>query len=380
VGAFKRSRFAAIVLIVIASIIAVGSAEASLSSSSSLFLDVYVDESGRALLTGYVDPEGLGGLSVLGSSQYSYDDQSGQLYAITDSLTWKSGEAWAINFSTMTPYDDFHVAFYLPGRVLLSRISPSPGLEYLVSASNDSMVIEFQGQAVKDPALAIEFRQPLESAQEDEAESSYSGLPLPLALAVAAGLILLLLGFWRIRSRSSGDGGGEPSVEREPHHEDGRPDERISDDGVSKERASDDGVSKERASDDGASKERASDDGEGGLEEAVTPSDAGPSRTSEEADATDGQVVFGAGPLEVSTQMAAVMETLTARERSVMETLISHGGRMTQANIRYETGIPKSSLTGILISLERRRMIRKKGWGRTNVIELCEWLAGGDEG
>ncbi len=78
--------------------------------------------------------------------------------------------------------------------------------------------------------------------------------------------------------------------------------------------------------------------------------------------------------------MAAVMETLTARERSVMETLISHGGRMTQANIRYETGIPKSSLTGILISLERRRMIRKKGWGRTNVIELCEWLAGGDEG
>ncbi|OYV09076.1 MAG: hypothetical protein CG437_1426 [Methanosaeta sp. NSP1] len=76
----------------------------------------------------------------------------------------------------------------------------------------------------------------------------------------------------------------------------------------------------------------------------------------------------------VSSEMEAVMQTLTARERAVMSTLIAHGGRMTQAEIRYETATPKSSLTGILISLERRKLIIKKEWGRTNIIELSEWF------
>jgi len=47
---------------------------------------------------------------------------------------------------------------------------------------------------------------------------------------------------------------------------------------------------------------------------------------------------------------------------------------MTQADLRYETEIPKSSLTGILRTLERRKIINKKEWGRTNVIELSEWF------
>jgi hypothetical protein len=76
----------------------------------------------------------------------------------------------------------------------------------------------------------------------------------------------------------------------------------------------------------------------------------------------------------VSSEMEAVMQTLTARERVVMSTLIEHGGRMTQADIRYETGTPKSSLTGILISLERRKLVSKKEWGRTNIIELSDWF------
>jgi uncharacterized membrane protein len=81
----------------------------------------------------------------------------------------------------------------------------------------------------------------------------------------------------------------------------------------------------------------------------------------------------------ISTEMMAVMETLTERERSVLEALIKHAGKMTQADIRYETGIPKSSLTGIIISLERRNIVTKKEWGRTNVIELSERLRGRDD-
>ena len=78
--------------------------------------------------------------------------------------------------------------------------------------------------------------------------------------------------------------------------------------------------------------------------------------------------------IAVTSEMEAVMQTLTARENAVMNTLISHGGRMTQAEIRYETGTPKSSLTGILISLERRKLVIKKEWGRTNIIELSDWF------
>jgi uncharacterized membrane protein len=78
--------------------------------------------------------------------------------------------------------------------------------------------------------------------------------------------------------------------------------------------------------------------------------------------------------IEVSSEMAAVMETLTPRERAVLQALIDRGGRSTQADLRYETRTPKSSLTGIIYSLERRKLITKKEWGRTNVIELSDWF------
>jgi uncharacterized membrane protein len=96
------------------------------------------------------------------------------------------------------------------------------------------------------------------------------------------------------------------------------------------------------------------------------------------ADGSDGYIskleIAAKNEIVISSEMAAVMQTLTAREQAVMTTLIDHGGRMTQAEIRYETRTPKSSLTGILISLERRKLVTKKEWGRTNIIELSLWF------
>jgi hypothetical protein len=86
------------------------------------------------------------------------------------------------------------------------------------------------------------------------------------------------------------------------------------------------------------------------------------------------QAADSVGCIEITSEMAAVMETLTSRERAVLTALIDRKGRMTQADIRYETRIPKSSLTGIILSLERRKLIIKKEWGRTNIIELSEWF------
>ncbi|MCK4397544.1 MAG: hypothetical protein KAV25_00965, partial [Methanophagales archaeon] len=80
------------------------------------------------------------------------------------------------------------------------------------------------------------------------------------------------------------------------------------------------------------------------------------------------------GGIPITSEMARVMETLTDRERAVVNALIKHGGEMFQVDIRYETEIPKSSLTAILRSLEKRKLIKKKEWGRTNLIILSEWF------
>ena len=103
------------------------------------------------------------------------------------------------------------------------------------------------------------------------------------------------------------------------------------------------------------------------LEDAALPPE-GLSAMPEAADGTAKKEI------EVSSEIAAVIETLTPRERTIIQALIDAGGKMTQADLRYETRTPKSSLSGILLSLERRKLITKKEWGRTNVIELSEWF------
>jgi uncharacterized membrane protein len=62
-----------------------------------------------------------------------------------------------------------------------------------------------------------------------------------------------------------------------------------------------------------------------------------------------------------------------------METLIKHDGRMTQMEMRYETGVLKSTLTMVLISLEKRNLVTRKEWGRTNAIELSERSFSGEK-
>jgi uncharacterized membrane protein len=76
--------------------------------------------------------------------------------------------------------------------------------------------------------------------------------------------------------------------------------------------------------------------------------------------------------IELTCEISAVMDTLTDKEQSVLRALLLRGGTMTQTEIRYETDISKSSLSGILTSMEKRKIITKRESGRTNVIELSE--------
>ena len=89
--------------------------------------------------------------------------------------------------------------------------------------------------------------------------------------------------------------------------------------------------------------------------------------------------VMSLGEIEVGSELNAVLETLTPRERSIMEILIKHGGKMRQVDMRYETGVPKSTLTMVLISLEKRNLVTRKEWGRTNVVELSERFFSGEK-
>lgn len=302
--------------------------------SRSLVLDIYADDAGKALLTGYA--RGIEGLAFLNGSEYQYDEEALQLYAVTNALTAKNGDDWVIRLPATGGYAEYHVTFYLSENVKISEITGTEGLDYLVSSSSDSFVVEFHGYDVSSPSAAVRYRQPLKN---DEAEAA-EGVGLQLSARTAAPLILfgvLLLALVVIFGAvKSGGLAGRASDRAGP--EASQPQREIPEVDVLR-----------------------GDEVEGEM----VPGDGGSVPHASGAEAP------------ISGEMTAVMETLTGRERSVLEALIKHQGKMTQAEIRYETGIPKSSLTGIIVSLERRNIVTKREWGRTNVIELSERLTGG---
>jgi uncharacterized membrane protein len=251
-------------------------------------LDIYVDETGKSLVLGYVDD--LASLPFIQTAEYIYENETRQLYALTQSLTGKSEDRWTFTLSTTAVYTDYHVVIYLPHEVQLGRITCSDGLEYLVSAANESFMVDLHGYEVVNPLVTIEYQQPLTAPAEEEGSAQTGSLVLVVLLAAVALVIITVLTVrWR----------GSRSAENPP---------------------------------------------------------------------------VGKGELQPTPDMARIMETLTDRERAIVTALLKHGGEMTQADLRYETEIPKSSLTGILRTLERRQIVRKKEWGRTNVIELSDWL------
>jgi uncharacterized membrane protein len=78
--------------------------------------------------------------------------------------------------------------------------------------------------------------------------------------------------------------------------------------------------------------------------------------------------------IRITGQMQKVIDTLSDKEKAIILLLLRNGGSATQADIRYEIEIPKSSLTGIINALKRKNIIKKREYGRTNIIELSEWF------
>lgn len=374
----------------------------SSEEASRLILNIYLDGTGKALVTGYV--ENPKGLTFLNSSQYSYENETHQLYALTNALTRKDGDTWTLNFESSGYYEDYRATFYMPSDFQVKNISSSQGLEHLLSASNDSLALDFQGYDVLDPVAGIEYQQPLEAGAPPNPGSSYvvaRGLfPLLVILVVGAAAALL----WRYKAkRPQGPGQGpEQSASgigvSATTQESAGPDEEVTSTESSKpEEPAEAGGAEagKKASSADISPEKINTPGDVDAETEIpaknpaSPGQAQPyeyiSSESHEPEEPGDKDESGTGAevqpsrssaekIEISSEMAAVMETLTPRERAILQALIDRGGRSTQADLRYETRTPKSSLTGIIYSLERRKLVIKKEWGRTNVIELSEWF------
>jgi uncharacterized membrane protein len=315
-----------------------------------VFLNVYIDDAGRALINGYVDDPGA--LAFLNSSEYTYEESSKQLYAITSALTSKSRDNWTLSFESKGIYDEYQTMLYFPANAKLREIECSSGLDYLVYADNESFIAEIQGYDITDPSINIEYLLPLAEVPKAEAETIagtdeghlYLALAIFILLVVGSGILVFLL-----RSRSV-------SMK---HAEQAKSYVNPVASKISSPSQSNLSVSAKQNID--------SDPLVVPLKEKEDTE--GNSRISETSEASKPYEKHEPG-IEMTGEIAAVMSTLTDKEQSVLKVLLQRGGTMTQTEIRYETNISKSSLSGILTSLEKRKIITKKENGRTNVIEI----------
>ncbi len=259
----------------------------------------YVDTSGRVLLTGYATPESLSNMSFLNGTQYTFDNNTNQLYVVTDNLTSKTADIWSLNFSLDGYYSDYSVTFYLPAGSEVTKFEIPPELNYQFLAKEDSLAVTIQGYRVFSPWIKLDYKLPAEIPAQS---NSLNMLPVLLIIVLIAAVIFE---FYRRRMH----------------------------------------------------KRRVIPETKEYLNKEVIPETK--SETKE---------------IRITGEMQKVIDTLSDKEKAIIGLLLRNGGSARQADIRYETGIPKSSLTGTLNALKRRNIIKKHEYGRTNIIELSEWF------
>ncbi|HPT37207.1 MAG TPA: hypothetical protein PLZ44_02845, partial [Methanothrix sp.] len=182
-------------------------------ASDQLILSIYIDDAGKALINGYADDPRA--LSFLNSSEYDYEEDSRQIYAITGALTSKSRDNWTVNFASEGSYDVYQILLYLPANAKLKRIDCSSGLDYLVFTANDSVVAEIRGADVINPAVNIEYllgtagMPKAENAMATGASTGYTYAIIALILIMGAGMLVISL-----RSNPASPKSGERPV---PH-------------------------------------------------------------------------------------------------------------------------------------------------------------------
>jgi len=75
-----------------------------------------------------------------------------------------------------------------------------------------------------------------------------------------------------------------------------------------------------------------------------------------------------------STAYEAIVKTLTAEERKVIQVLTAHDGKYLQKYIRKEAGLSRLKTHRILARLADRGIVTLKKSGNTNEVQLSDWL------
>ncbi len=286
-------------------VILVTSAHAQTLNEEQIVLNGYVDDTGKVLLTGYATPGSLPYMPFLNGTQYTFDNNTNQLYAVIDTLTSKSRDTWSLNFSLEGYYSDYSATFYLPAGSEITKFDIQPELNYQVQVKEDSLILVVQGYKVESPWIKVDYKLPTVSQAQPNSSINFM---IPVLIAIVL-VIVVTFALYRRRMRKG----------------------------------------------------------------AIVPE-------KEESQYTETQVIPEPEEIGITAEMQKVIDTLSDKEKAIISLLIRKGGAATQADIRYETGIPKSSLSGIINALKRRNIIKKHENGRTNVIELSEWFISEKEG
>ena len=80
---------------------------------------------------------------------------------------------------------------------------------------------------------------------------------------------------------------------------------------------------------------------------------------------------------ELNPRARDIMKTLNEKEKRVVDFMLTQEGyRSTQASVRNDTGIPKTSLVRIFASLEAKKVIKIESIGKLKKIEFTSWFLG----
>lgn len=71
-----------------------------------------------------------------------------------------------------------------------------------------------------------------------------------------------------------------------------------------------------------------------------------------------------------------IIATLNKKEKDVVEYILRKKEETAQANIRHNTGIPRTSLSRILASLEQKKIIKIRKVGKAVKVRLTDWFLG----
>lgn len=82
---------------------------------------------------------------------------------------------------------------------------------------------------------------------------------------------------------------------------------------------------------------------------------------------------------ELSSRTEDIIKTLKDNEKYVVNFLLDNDYKSTQATIRHNTGIPRTSLSRILKSLETKKIVEVEKVGKLIKVRLTPWFLGKEE-